>query len=113
MKATQRDFPGLATKAARQCSVFFFCGPDEAGSSAAADAVCAAMADPGERIELSGAELKRDPVMLGDEARSSSLFGDARHIFVRANGDEAHDALANLFEGEGDACPVLVVATAA
>ncbi|ABC64544.1 DNA polymerase III subunit delta [Erythrobacter litoralis] len=113
MKATQRDFPGIATKAARQCSVFFFCGPDEAGASAAAEAVCGALADPGERIELSGADLKRDPVALGDEARSSSLFGDARHIFVRANGDEAHDALANLFAGEGDACPVLVVASAA
>ncbi|GAA4048271.1 hypothetical protein GCM10022213_19990 [Parerythrobacter jejuensis] len=69
--------------------------------------------DAGERVEISGADLRRDPVLLGDEARSTSLFGDTRHLFVRANGDEAHDALATLFEGEGEACPVLVVATSA
>ena len=55
--------------------------------------------------------------MLGDEARSSSLFGEKRHIYVRANGDEAHDALKALIEtrdaGAGDAAPVLVVATSA
>lgn len=113
MKATQRDFPGIAAKVAQQCQVFFFCGPDEAGAFAAASAVHAALPEPGERIELSGADLRRDPVLLGDEARSSSLFGDKRHIFVRASGDEAHDALANLFEGDGEACPVLVVATSA
>lgn len=113
MKATQRDFAATARKAANRCSVFFFCGPDEAGASAAADTVRLLLSEPGERIELSGAELKRDPVLLGDEARSTSLFGDRRHIQVRANGDEAHDALANLLAGEGEACPVLVVATGA
>jgi DNA polymerase-3 subunit delta len=113
MKATQRDFPAAASKFARQCSVFFFCGPDESGASAAADAICAALADAGERVELAGAELKRDPALLGDEARSTSLFGDARHIFVRANGDELLDAIGNLFLGTGEACPVLIVASGA
>jgi DNA polymerase III subunit delta len=113
VKATQRDFPGMAAKAARQCSVFFFCGPDEAGASAAAEAVLAALPDAGERIEMQGSDLRRDPILLGDEARSTSLFGDKRHIFVRTSGDEAHDALANLLDGEGEACPVLVVATSA
>ena len=55
---------------------------------------------------------------LGDEARSTSLFGGARHILVRASGDEAHDAVENLLglidAGEGaGACPVLIVATSA
>ena len=117
MKATQRDFAGTAPKAARQCGVFFFCGQDEAGASAAADKIVTMLDDPGERVELSGAELRRDPVRLGDEARSTSLFGDSRHILIRANGDEAHDALKILLEtkdgGEGAACPVLVVATSA
>ena len=110
-EATPRGFaePG---RAARDCKVFFFCGPDEAGATAAAATIHAMLPEPGERVELSGAELRRDPARLGDEARSSSLFGDARHIFVRASGDEAHDALANLFEGEGEAS-VLVVATSA
>jgi DNA polymerase-3 subunit delta len=94
------------------------CGPDEAGAFAAADKLAAMLPDPGERIELSGAELRSDPVRLGDEARSTSLFGGTRHILVRANGDEAHDAVKVYLEvidaGEAEgACPVLIVASSA
>jgi len=113
VKATQRDFAAAARRAAQQCRVFFFCGPDEAGASAAADRIVELLDDPGERIEMSGAALRKDPVLLGDEARSGSLFGDARHIYVRASGDEALDAIGNLLLGTGEACPVLIVATAA
>jgi len=117
VKATQKDFArGLppGTQAAR---MFFFCGPDEAGASAAAARVAAALPDAGDRVELTGADLKRDPALLGDEARSTSLFGGQRHIWVRASGDEAHDALQILIEtadaGAGAAAPVLVIATSA
>ncbi|HCF25127.1 MULTISPECIES: DNA polymerase III subunit delta [unclassified Novosphingobium] len=113
MKATNKDFKGLAPRAARQARVFFFCGPDDAGANDAAHTIAALLDDPGERIELGGAELKRDPVKLGDEARSTSLFGESRHIWVRASGDEAHDAVQNLIEGEVEGCPVLIVATSA
>lgn len=113
MKATQRDFASVAQRAARECSVFFFCGPDEAGASAAAQRILELIEDAGERVELSGGQLRKDPVLLGDEARSSSLFGDKRYIYVRASGDEAHDALDNHLKGTPDACPVLVVATSA
>ncbi|MEQ1640755.1 MAG: DNA polymerase III subunit delta [Novosphingobium sp.] len=113
MKATQKDFKGLAAKAAGQARVFFFCGPDEAGANDAAHTIAGLLKDPGERIELSGAELKRDPVRLGDEARSTSLFGDSRHIWVRASGDEAHDAVENLLEGDVEGCPVLIIASSA
>ena len=118
MKAGQKDFRQAAAKAARECRIFYFCGPDEAGAAAAAAAIMALLPDAGERVELSGGEVRSDPVRLGDEARSSSLFGDARHIYVRANGDDAHDAVRLLLEtidaGEGDgACPVLIVASAA
>ena len=118
MKATQKDFAAGAPRTALQARIAFFCGPDEAGASAAVDKVVAIMPDPGERIELSGGELRSDPVRLGDEARSTSLFGGTRHILVRANGDEAHDAVENLLglidSGEGSgACPVLIVATSA
>ncbi len=113
MKATQKDFKGTAARAAGACNVFFFCGPDEAGASAAANKIISLLDDPGERIEMAGADLRKDPVLLGDEARSNSLFGGTRHIFVRASGDEAHDAVKNLIEGEGEACPVLIVATSA
>ena len=117
MKATQRDFRQSAERAAAQCAMFFFCGPDEAGASAAAKQITEMLPDAGERVEISGADLSNDPAMLGDEARSTSLFGEKRHIYVRANGDEAHDALKALIEtgdaGAGDAAPVLVVATSA
>lgn len=117
MKATQRDFRNVAQRAAEQCSIFFFCGPDEAGASAAASELIASLPDAGERVEISGGALRKDPVLLGDEARSDSLFGDKRHIFVRANGDEAHDGVKALIEtaeaGAGDAAPVIIVATSA
>ena len=117
MKATQKDFLAVAPRAARQARVFFFCGPDEAGAAAAAQRIAAMIEDPGERVDIAGSDLRRDPVKLADEARSTSLFAEARHIVVRASGDEAYDALANhlaaIDDGEGAACPVLVVASAA
>ncbi len=112
MKATGRDFSAQAVKAAAAAKVFFFCGDDASAHDAAAK-VLSLLPEPGERIELAGADLRRDPVLLGDEARSTSLFGDTRHVFVRAQGDDAHDAVANLLGGEGEPCPVLIVATAA
>ncbi|MBA3054649.1 MAG: DNA polymerase III subunit delta [Sphingomonadales bacterium] len=113
MKATQKDFASVAPKAAREARVFFFCGPDEAGVQDAAARIAGLLVDPGERIELAGADLRRDPVRLGDEARSTSLFGDARHIFVRASGDEAAEAVEILLAGEAEPCPVLILATGA
>ncbi len=113
MKATQRDFATAAARASRECAIFYFCGPDEAGAAAAADKITALLPDAGERVEMSGAQLRKDPVLLGDEARSGSLFGNARHILVRAAGDEVLDAVGNLLLGQGQACPVLIVATGA
>ena len=113
MKATQKDFARLAPQAARDARIFFFCGPDEAGAWAALDTIVSQLADPGERIELSGADLKRDPVRLDDEARSNSLFGDTRHIVVRASGEEAHDAVGLMLSSDVEICPVLIVATGA
>ncbi|MEM7666795.1 MAG: DNA polymerase III subunit delta [Pseudomonadota bacterium] len=117
MKATQRDFARGVPRSAAQAAIFFFCGPDEAGASAAATAVIEALPEPGERVDIAGGDLRRDPAMLGDEARSASLFGDKRHILVRVNGDDAHDAVKALIEtgeaGGGDAAPVVIVATSA
>jgi DNA polymerase-3 subunit delta len=117
VKATHKDFLRGPPPAARDARIFFFCGPDEAGATAAANRVTEALADAGERVELAGADLRRDPALLGDEARSTSLFGGARHIWVRASGDDAHDALQFLIEtaeaGAGEAAPVIIVATSA
>lgn len=117
MKATQKNFAQLAAGTARHAKIFFFCGPDEAGAHAAAARVIAMLADPGEKVEIDGGDLKRDPVRLADETRSTSLFGDRRHIVVRANGEEAHDALKILTDAsESDIAqgwPVLIIASGA
>ncbi len=118
MKATQRDFVQKAVAAQGKCRLHFLCGPDEAGASAALAKVIAALPDAGERVELSGQDLRSDPVRLVDEARSTSLFGDTRHLYVRVSGEDAHDSLATFCEladrGEtAQAWPVYVVATAA
>ena len=112
MKLTQKTFAGSAAKAARECRIFYFCGPDEAGAGDAANRIAAMLGD-GEKVELSGAELRRDPVRLADEARSVSLFGDKRVIHVRAVGDDAHDAVETLLQSPVDGWPVLIVATSA
>jgi DNA polymerase-3 subunit delta len=113
MKATGRDFASVAPRAVQAARIFFFCGPDEAGSHDAATRICELLGEIGERIELTGAELRKDPARLADEAHSNSLFGDARHIWLRAQGDDAHDALANLIESNVEPCPVLVIASGA
>jgi DNA polymerase-3 subunit delta len=113
VKATQKDFKSIAPRAVREARVFFLCGPDDAGIQDAANLLVSLLPDPGERVELSGADLRRDPVRLGDEARSTSLFGESRHIWVRASGDEAHDAIATLLGGEAEPCPVVILASSA
>ncbi len=113
MKASQRDFNTVAPKAAAQARTFFFCGPDEAGAQDAAFRIAGLLGDIGERVEMTGAELKKDPVRLGDEARSTSLFGDKRHIWVRVQGDEATEAVEIHVSSAVEACPVLIVATGA
>lgn len=113
MKATQRDFAAVAPRAAEVARIFFFCGPDEAGAHDAAARVHALLPDAGERVELGGADLRRDPVRLADEAHSTSLFGETRHILARVQGDEAHDAVSNLLASAVEGCPVLIVATGA
>jgi DNA polymerase-3 subunit delta len=112
VKATQKTFKGTIATAVRQARVFYFCGPDEAGAADAA-ALAASHFPEGEKVELSGADLRRDPVRLADEARSVSLFGDKRVIHVRTAGDEAFEAVETLLASPVDGWPVLIVATSA
>lgn len=112
VKLTQKTFAGSAARVARECRIFYFCGPDEAGASDAANRIVAMLGEA-EKVEMSGAELRRDPVRLADEARSVSLFGDARVIHIRATGDDAYDAVDTLLASPVDGWPVLIVATSA
>jgi len=116
VKATSKDYLQIAQRSGGALRIAFLCGPDEAGASAAAAKLVSLLPAAGERVEFGGGDLRADPVRLGDEARSGSLFGSNRHILVRCSGDEAHDALANftaLIDGgeAGGACPVFVIAT--
>ena len=117
MKLKGAEFAAKAPGIVRDCSIYFFCGQDEAGASAAARELVAMLPEPGERVEIPGPDLRSDPAKLGDEARASSLFGDKRHIWSRVTGDEAHAALEALIKtgdmGAGEACPVIIIATSA
>jgi DNA polymerase III subunit delta len=101
------DHPGAADF---RCVLLY--GPDEAGSLALADRMGKAMGAEAERIDLDGATLKADPARLADEAASTSLFGGARWIRVRANGDEALDAVEALLAAPQAGNPVAIVAGA-
>lgn len=118
MKATQRDYAQAAKRAGDKCRIHFFCGQDEAGASAAAAKLIAALPNAGERVDISGGDLRSDPARLVDEARSTSLFGDARHILARVSGEEALEAIKSWCElvdrGEvNDGWPIFIVANAA
>ncbi|HUQ13239.1 MAG TPA: DNA polymerase III subunit delta [Novosphingobium sp.] len=113
MKLTQGSFAASAGRAARECRIFYFCGPDEAGAHDAAQAIVALLPAGSERVELSGGELRRDSVRLADEARSTSLFGGTPYIHVRTAGDEAFEAVEILLESPVETCPVLISASSA
>ena len=113
MKLTQSTFAASAHRAARGARFFYFCGPDEAGAHDAAQVIVGLLPAGSERIELGGADLRRDPVRLSDEARSTSLFGGERYILVRTAGDEACEAVETLLASPVQSCPVLIVASSA
>lgn len=113
MKATNRNFAEAAARALRECRIFYFCGADEAGAWDAAGRIVASLPPDSERVELPGNELRRDPVRLADEARSTSLFGGSRYIEVRTTGDEAAEAVEILLQSPVEPCPVLIVASSA
>lgn len=113
MKLTQANFAAGAVRAAREAKMFYFCGPDEAGAHDAAQRIVALLPAGCERIEIAGSDLRKDPVRLADEARSTSLFGGARYIAVRTAGDEAFEAVETLLASPVEPCPVLIVATSA
>ncbi len=83
MKLTQKDFAAKAPGAARTAGIFFFCGQDEAGASAAAQA------------------------LIGDTRHIyARVTGDEAHDALKLL-TETGDM------GAGEACPVVVVATSA
>ncbi|HCI62607.1 MAG TPA: DNA polymerase III subunit delta, partial [Erythrobacter sp.] len=51
MKLSNRDFAAKGRSAAQGCGIFFFCGQDEAGASAAANDLVTWLPEPGERVE--------------------------------------------------------------
>ncbi len=112
MKATHKTFDSTLGRAIGRARVFYFCGADEAGAGDAAGRAVQRLG-AAELVDLSGAELKRDPVRLADEARSTSLFGDRRIIRVTMSGDEAHEAVTTLIADDVAGWPVIIVAAGA
>jgi len=86
-------------------------GPDEGASMRLAGEVAASLGADAERIDLAGSALKTDPARLRDEAGALSLFGTPRYVRVLTQGEECHDAVANLLEATDIASPVVVIAS--
>lgn len=89
--------------------LFFLYGPDEAGALALAARLEQAMGPQGERIDLEGDILKRDPARLADEAASFSMFGDRRWVRVTLFGDEILPAIEALLEAQQAGNPVIAL----
>lgn len=92
--------------------LYLLYGPDEAGSRAQAKRLERAMGPGAERVDLDGVTLKGDPVRLTDEAASTSLFGDKRHIRLTLSGDEAMAAIEALLDAPAAGNPVVAIAGA-
>lgn len=112
MKASRAEIERALDRPADRIRCFLLYGPDEAGSRALADRLGKAMGAEAERIDLEGSVLSKDPALLADEAASSSLFGGARWIRVRASGDEVIDAFEALLDGAQGGNPVAIIAGA-
>ncbi len=109
MKAKQRDFANAVRRAGPALNLFLLTGPDEASAAQAAARIVESFPQPIERIDLTGADVRRDPVRLADEAQSISLFGDARYLLVRGAGEDATAAVENLLENGADRCPIILL----
>lgn len=112
MKAGKGEIERALDRPTDNVRCFLLYGPDESGSRALADRLARAMGADAERIDFEGAALAKDPALLADEAASSSLFGGARHIRVRANGDEVADAVEALLASPQAGNPVAIIAGA-
>lgn len=112
MKANRGEIERALDKPGDAIRCYLLHGPDEAGSRALADRLGRAMAADAERVDLDGATLAKDPALLADEAASTSLFGGARWIRVRANGDEVTEAAEALLSAPQAGNPVAVIAGA-
>jgi DNA polymerase-3 subunit delta len=112
VKADKRQIERALDHPGGEVRCILLYGPDEAGSLVLADRLGKAMGADADRVDLDGAMLAKDPARLADEAASSSLFGGARWIRVRANGDEVIEAVEALLAAPQSGNPVAIVAGA-
>jgi len=112
VKANRAEIERALDRPSEQVRCYLLHGPDEAGSRALAERLARAMGADAERIDLDATALSKDPALLADEAASTSLFGGARWIRVRANGDEVTEAVEALLQAPQAGNPVAIVAGA-
>lgn len=113
MKVAKRpEIEGAVDRHDPNTRFYLFHGPDEAGSRALAERLGQTLGADVERIDLDGAQLSKDPALLADEAAAQSLFGGARWIRVRANGDEVTAAAEALLDLPTAGNPVAILAGA-
>ena len=112
MKANRPQVERALKSPTAETRFFLLYGPDESSSRALAKSLAAAVGENGERVEITGSELKADPARLADEAASISLFGGPRYIIVEPAGDEVVPAVEALIGTPAAGNPVAIVAGA-
>ena len=118
MKADRRpDIQKALARPDPAIRAWLFYGPDEAGSRAAAAALCAKLGDPADpmsRTDIITAQLKEEPSRLADEAAAVSMFGGGKVITVDqiagAGADHVRAAAEALFAAGAAGNPVLLMA---
>lgn len=88
-----------------------FLGPDESTATASARALVASLGDA-ERIDITPAQIRADPLILATEAASASLFAAARviRVDVAGPGDECVDGITALLAAPVAVHSVVIVA---
>ena len=114
MKIDARAVDGFLKQPDPAVRVALFFGPDQGmvleRSRQLGHSVVDDLSDPFAVVDLSEADLKEDPVRLGDEARAMSFGGGRRLVRVRGGGEPVADALRRYLEAPGEGSLVIIEA---
>lgn len=103
MKIGARETGLFLKQPDKQSKAVLLYGPDSGlvreRSRIIADTILGKNADPLNRIELNGAQLKTDPALLLDELNSMSLMGGRRVVILRDPVEKIEPVIKSAFEG--------------
>lgn len=114
MKVEPRAVEGFLKRPDPKVRVVLLFGPDQGmvleRGRALGKTVVDDLSDPFAVVDLAEADLKEDPVRLGDEARAMSFGGGHRLVRVRGGGEPVAEALKRYLEAPGEGALVVIEA---